>query len=114
MNLILFLTWNATPEALSIYDTAHWMTSNPMNNFYYAYLLGTAYVALATDGENPGTFDYQGVTHTCYYLMDSDQPAGEKFTDPYQFLMAKMNEQMWPSLDTRGKGGCGGGFNDDN
>jgi hypothetical protein len=23
----------------------------------------------------------------------------------YEFLMAKMNEQMWPSLDTRGKGG---------
>lgn len=105
MNMIMFLTWNATPEALQIYDTAHWMTSNPMNNFYYAYLLGTAYVALATDGENPGTFDYQGVTHTCYWLMDSDQPNGEKYTDLYEFLQAKMTKQMWPKLDTRGKGG---------
>jgi hypothetical protein len=105
MNMILFITWNETPEALAIYDTAHWSTSNPMNNFYYRYLLATAYVALATDGENPGTFDYQGVTHTSYYLMDSDQPSGERFTDLYQFLTAKMNEQMWPSLDTRGKGG---------
>lgn len=105
MNLILFLTWNETPEALAIYDTAHWMTSNPMNNFYYSYLLGTAYVALATDGENPGTFDYQGVTHNCYYLMDADQPNGARYTDLYEFLMAKINQQMWPSLDTRGKGG---------
>lgn len=105
MNMLMFLTWNATPEALQIYDTAHWMTSNPNNNFFYGYILATAYVALATDGENFGTFDYQGVTHTCYYLMDSDQPNGEKFTDLYDLLMAKINEQMWPKLDTRGKGG---------
>ena len=105
MNLIMFITWNETPEALAIYDTAHWMTSNPMNNFYYAYLLGTAYVALATDGENSGTFDYQGVTHNCYYLMDADQPNGDRYTDLYEFLMAKINQQMWPKLDTKGQGG---------
>ena len=105
MNLILFLTWNETPEANAIYDTADWMTSNPMNNFYYAYLLGTAYAALATDGENFGTFDYNGVTHTCYYLMDARDINSERFTDLYTFLLAKINEQMLPSLDTRGKGG---------
>ncbi|HET6348978.1 MAG TPA: heparinase II/III family protein [Candidatus Krumholzibacteria bacterium] len=103
MNLIIFLTWNETAEATSIYDTTHWMTSNPTNNFFYAYLLATAYVSLATYGENPGTFTYQGVTHNCYYLMDGD--GSTSYTDMFTFLMAKINDQMWPSLDTRGKGG---------
>jgi hypothetical protein len=105
MNMILFLTWNETPEAQAIYDTDDWMTSNPLNNFFYTYILASTYVALATDGENHGTFDYEGVTHNVYYLMDGRDAGSDRYTDLYDFLMAKINQQMWPSLDTRGKGG---------
>jgi len=105
MNLMLLLTWNEDDFAYNIYDTDDWMTSNPMNNFFYTYLLATTYVALATDGENHGTFDYQGVTYDVYYMMEGRDDDSDRYTDAYQFLLAKINQQMLPSLDTRGKGG---------
>ncbi|HEX6792029.1 MAG TPA: hypothetical protein VF247_12020 [Candidatus Krumholzibacteria bacterium] len=105
MNLMLVLTWNEDSLAHNIYDTDDWMTSNPMNNFYYTYILATTYVALATEGENHGTFDYNGQTYDAYYLMEGRDASSDRYTDLYEFLMAKINQQMWPSLDTRGKGG---------
>ncbi len=105
MNLILFLTWNETPDAQAIYDTSDWMTSNPMNNFFYTYILATTYVALATDGENHETFENEGVTYDAYYLMSGRDADSDRYTDVYEFLMAKINQQMLPTLDTRGKGG---------
>jgi hypothetical protein len=105
MNLLLLLTWNEDPLAHGIYDTDDWMTSNPMNNFFYPYLLATTYVALATDGENHGTFYYNATTYNVYYLMDGRDANSDRYTDAYQFLMAKINQQLLPVLDTRGKGG---------
>jgi hypothetical protein len=105
MNLIMFLTWNETPDAQAIYDTSDWMTSNPMNNFFYTYILAETYVALAIEGEDHGTFTNNGTTYNAYYLMKGRDANSDRYTDHYDFLMAKINEQMLPSLDTRGKGG---------
>jgi hypothetical protein len=105
MNLILFLTWNDTPDANAIFNTDDWMTSNPLNNFFYTYILATTYVALATDGENHGMYKVNGVETPVYYLLKSRDATSPRYTDAYEFLLAKLNQQMWPKLDTMGKGG---------
>ncbi len=105
MNRMIFITWNDNAEANAIFDTGDWATSNPKQNYFYNYLLATTYVALATWGENPGTFTANGQTHTLYLLMDSRDNASPRYTDIFEFLMAKLTQQALPTLDTRGKGG---------
>ncbi len=105
MNRIMFITWNDNAEANAIFDTGDWATSNPKQNYFYNYLLATTYVALATWGENPGTFTANGQTHQLYLLMDSRDNSSPRYTDVYEFLMAKLTQQALPTIDTRGKGG---------
>jgi len=105
MNKMLFVTWNDQPDANAIYDTGDWATSNPYQNYYYNYLLATTYVALATYGENPGTFVHNGTTYNVYYLMNSRDASSDRYTDAYEFLKAKFNEQMFPAIDGAGNGG---------
>jgi Bacterial Ig domain/Periplasmic copper-binding protein (NosD) len=105
MNKALFVTWNETPDANAIYDTKDWATSNPNNNYFYNYILATTYVALATYGENPGTFVHNGQTYNVYYLMNARNASSDRYTDAYEFLMAKLNEQAFPSIDGLGVGG---------
>jgi len=105
MNKMLYLVWNDTPEANAIYDTRDWSTSNPRNNFYYNYLLATAYVALATDGENNRKFTHNGVTYDATFPMESRTPGSPRWDDPFEFMLAKMDQQMWPALARVGKGG---------
>jgi hypothetical protein len=105
MNKMLFVTWSDQPDANAIYDTGDWATSNPYQNYYYNYLLATTYVALATYGENPGTFVHNGTTYNVYYLMNSRNASSDRYTDVYDFLMAKFNEQMFPAIDGAGIGG---------
>ena len=105
MNLLMFLTWNETPDANAIFDTDDWMTSNPLNNFYYTYILANTYAALATDGENHGKYVNNGTAYDAYYLMEGRDASSDRYTDLMGILLAKINEQMLPTLDTRGKGG---------
>lgn len=105
MNKVLFVTWNETPDANAIYDTKDWATSNPNNNYFYNYILATTYVALATYGENPGTFTHNGQTYNVYYLMSARDASSDRYTDVYDFLMAKLNEQAFPAIDGVGVGG---------
>jgi hypothetical protein len=105
MNTILFLTWNSIPESNNIYDTLDWATNNGRNNYFYNYLLGTTYVALATYGENPGTFTVGGQQHQLFMLMNARDINSDRYTDVYDFLMAKFNEQMFPIMDSLGQGG---------
>lgn len=105
MNKIMFITWNEVPEANAIFDTGNIATSDADNSQFYNYLLATTYVALATHGENPGTFTDGGVTHTLYLLMDATDPNSDRYTDVYPFLMAKIRQQALPALDTKGSGG---------
>lgn len=105
MNKMLFITWNDIPEANAIFDTGDWATNNPKQNYFYNYLLGTTYVALATYGENPGTFTHSGTQHQLFMLMNARDINSDRYTDPYEFLMAKFNEQMFPTLDVLGVGG---------
>ncbi|HEX5133271.1 MAG TPA: right-handed parallel beta-helix repeat-containing protein [Candidatus Krumholzibacteria bacterium] len=105
MNKLMFLTWNDTAEANAIYDTSDWSTSNPKNNFFYNYLLASTYVALATYGENPGSFVHNGTTHQSYYYMDARDQTSDRYTDIYEFTLAKLREQAFNSLDTIGEGG---------
>ncbi|HEU4364346.1 MAG TPA: right-handed parallel beta-helix repeat-containing protein, partial [Candidatus Krumholzibacteria bacterium] len=105
MNKMLFITWNDIPEANAIFDTGDWATNNPKQNYFYNYLLGTTYVALATYGENPGTFTHSGTQHQLFMLMNARDINSDRYTDVYEFLMAKFSEQMFPTMDTLGVGG---------
>ncbi len=105
MDKMLFLMWNAVPEANAIYDTHNVATGDANNSQFYDYLLATTYVALATDGENPGTFTHAGQTHTLYLLMNATDPSSTRYTNVYDFLLAKIRQQALPAIDTRGAGG---------
>jgi hypothetical protein len=90
MNQLMNELWNPFNNPTHLWNG--WAVDDPGNNFYYSFLLGTAYVALATYGENdyPHSLPFDGTT----------------YNDLMAFLQAKIEQQSMPMyLDTWGKGG---------
>jgi hypothetical protein len=89
MNQVMTEVWN--PRTNPYYTWSGWGTNSPGNNYYYSFMLATAYSALALYNENPSPPSLP--------LYD------DTYNDIYEFLLAKMNQQMIPWLNGYGKGG---------
>ena len=89
LNQVMTELWN--PRDNPYYTWSGWGTNSPGNNYYYSFMLATAYTALALYDENPSPPSLP--------LYDNT------YNDIYEFLQAKMNQQMIPWLNGYGKGG---------
>jgi parallel beta-helix repeat protein len=89
MNQVMNEVWN--PRTNPTHTWSGWATNSPGNNYYYSFMLATAYSALALYNENPSPPSLP--------LYDN------VYNDIYEFLQAKMNQQMIPWLNGYGKGG---------
>lgn len=90
MNQLMNELWNYSTNTTHPWDG--WATGDPGNNFYYSFLIATAYVALATYGENPNApeITFNGTT----------------YDNLLEFVTAKIEQETIPKyLDTWGAGG---------
>lgn len=89
MNQVMTELWNPSDNPYNEWNG--WATNNPGNNYYYSFLLATAFAGLALYNDNPSppSLPYDGTT----------------YNDIYEFLEAKMTGQMVPFLQSYGKGG---------
>jgi hypothetical protein len=89
MNQVMTELWNPFDNPYN--EWSGWSINNPGNNYYYAFMMATAFAALALYNDNPSppSLPYDGTT----------------YNDIYEFLEAKLTGQMVPYLQTYGKGG---------
>jgi parallel beta-helix repeat protein len=91
MNQLLHELWNPFNNPTHEWDG--WGVEDPGNNFYYSFMLGTAYAGLAMHGENPSppSLPFRGTT----------------YNDILEFLYARIEQQSIDEhLNTWGKGGA--------
>ncbi|MDH4037352.1 MAG: right-handed parallel beta-helix repeat-containing protein [Candidatus Krumholzibacteria bacterium] len=101
MLMLIYLTWNDDATTKAIYDIGNWGANAPGNNFYYNFILATAYAALALHGENTTQFTWGGTTYPFKLTLD-----GVDYTNILDFLYAKITDESIPKwLNTYGKGG---------
>ena len=89
LNQVMNELWN--PLNNPTYTWSGWATNDPGNNYFYSFMLATTYAALALYNENPSP--------------PSLPLNGTTYNDIYEFLQAKMTQQMIPWLTGYGKGG---------
>jgi parallel beta-helix repeat protein len=102
MNTIIYGLWNTEQpggitQAMCNRDS-DWGLDNAGNNFFWGFLAATAYIGVATEGENPGTFTWNSNTYplTMYWntpFNQGSEPAGAQYeyTDILEFLDDKLN-----------------------
>jgi hypothetical protein len=96
---------STNPQTNPCRYSSGWSQNNPRDNYYYRHVLSAALLAIATYGENPGTVTYQdctasGGTHPLVLTYN-----GVDYTDPLQFVYAKLDDQAVPWIVGRESGG---------
>ncbi len=103
MNQVVYESTN--PQTNPCKYSSGWSQNNPRDNYYYRHVLSAALLGLSTYGENPGTVTFQdctgaGGTHPLVLTYK-----GVDYTDPLEFVYAKLDDQAVPWIVDREAGG---------